>query len=204
LRLLDIAATGALAAREAGTRPDWWSATARVGTRRPGRVESALLRAGRHSYVTYHSLRRVIGDALVNMRTGAWLYPAAASPQALLDHVQQATARLADAAPDDMLVAVPTACRPARHGLGDGNGRVSAHPPHVVVEAERASPARRRRAEVRVRRSPPRASCGPRRIHIYALAWIEGLLVPLNGMTIEFGGAPHRRGANELADRERR
>ncbi|GIJ62030.1 hypothetical protein [Virgisporangium aurantiacum] len=106
LRLLDIAATGALAAREAGTRHDGWSATARVGTRRPGRVESALLQAGRHSYVTYHSLRRVVGDALVTMRTGAWLYPAAASPQALLDHVQQATARLADAAPDDVLVTV--------------------------------------------------------------------------------------------------
>jgi LSD1 subclass zinc finger protein len=106
LHLLDIAATGALAAREAEARHDRWSATARVGTRRPGRLESALLRAGRHSYVTYHSLRRVVGDALVTMRTGGWLYPAAASPQALLDHVAQATARLADAAPDDVLVTV--------------------------------------------------------------------------------------------------
>jgi hypothetical protein len=69
-------------------------------------VESALLRAGRHTYVTYHSLRRVVGDALVTMRTGTWLYPAAGSPQALLDHVAQATARLADAAPDDVLVTV--------------------------------------------------------------------------------------------------
>jgi hypothetical protein len=106
LRLLDLVATGALAAREAGARHDGWSATARVGSRRPGRVESALLRAGRHSYVTYHSLRRVVGDVLVVMRTGASLYPAAASPQALLDHVQQATVQLADAAPDDVLVAV--------------------------------------------------------------------------------------------------
>jgi hypothetical protein len=106
LRLLDIAATGALAAREAATRHDTWSATARVGTRRPGRLETALLHAGRHSYVAYHSLRRVVGDVLVIMRTGAWLYPAAASPQALLDHVEQATAQLADAAPDDVLVTV--------------------------------------------------------------------------------------------------
>ncbi|GAA0896074.1 hypothetical protein [Virgisporangium aurantiacum] len=106
LRLLDIAATGALAAREAVTRHDAWSATARVGARRPGRLESALLQAGRHSYVTYHSLRRVVGDVLVVMRTGAALYPAAADPQALLDHVQQATMQLADAAPDDVLVTV--------------------------------------------------------------------------------------------------
>jgi hypothetical protein len=106
LRLLDLVATGALAAREAGIRHNGWSATARVGSRRPGRVESALLRAGRHSYITYHSLRRVVGDVLVVMRTGASLYPAAASPQALLDHVHQATVQLADAAPDDVLVTV--------------------------------------------------------------------------------------------------
>ncbi|WP_426513104.1 hypothetical protein ACPPVO_22160 [Dactylosporangium sp. McL0621] len=106
LRLLDIAATGAVAARAAAARHDVWSATARVGARRPGRVESALLRAGRPSYVMYHSLRRVVGDVLVIMRTGASLYPAAASPQALLDHVERATAQLAEAAPDDVLVTV--------------------------------------------------------------------------------------------------
>jgi hypothetical protein len=106
VRLLDIAATGALAAREAGARHDGWSATGRVGARRPGRLESALLRAGRHRYITYHSLRRVVGDVLVIMRTGASLYPAAANPQALLDHVEQATVLLADAAPDDVLVTV--------------------------------------------------------------------------------------------------
>ncbi|MEU7874280.1 hypothetical protein [Dactylosporangium sp. NPDC049140] len=106
LRLLDLAATCVHAAREAAARHDAWSATARVGARRPGRLESTLLRAGRHHYVTYHSLRRVVGDVLVIMRTGTALYPAAASPQALLDHVEQATARLADANPDDVLVTV--------------------------------------------------------------------------------------------------
>jgi hypothetical protein len=106
LRLLDLTATGARAAQEAGIRHDAWSATSRIRARRPGRVESALLQAGRRSYVTYHSLRRVVGDALIIMRTGAWLYPTAASPQALLDHVQQATLQLADAAPDDVLVTV--------------------------------------------------------------------------------------------------
>jgi hypothetical protein len=73
-RLLDIAATGALAAQEVGIRHDGRSATARLGVRRPGRVESTLLQAGRHSNVTYHSLRRVVSDALIIMATGAWLY----------------------------------------------------------------------------------------------------------------------------------
>jgi hypothetical protein len=106
LRLLDIPATGALAAREAEARYDAWSATSRIGTRRPRQAESDLLQAGRCSYVTYHRLRRVVGDALIIMRTGTWLYPAAASPQALLGHVQQATAQVAGAAPDDVLVTV--------------------------------------------------------------------------------------------------
>ena len=106
LRLLDIAATGALAAAEAGARYDAWSATGRIGARRPGLVESALLDAGRGSYVIYHSLRRLVGDALIIMRSGARLHPQAASPQALLDHVHEATLLLSDAAPDDVLVTV--------------------------------------------------------------------------------------------------
>ena len=69
-------------------------------------MESALLQAGRCSYVTYHRLRRVVGDALIIMHSGAWLYPAASSPPALLDHMQQATLQLAEAAPDDVLVTV--------------------------------------------------------------------------------------------------
>jgi len=106
IRLLDLAATGARAAQEAQARHDAWSATCRIRGRRPGRVESALLQAGRHTYVTYHSMRRVVGDALIIMRTGCWLYPAGSCPQALIDHVHQATLRLADAAPDDVLVTV--------------------------------------------------------------------------------------------------
>jgi hypothetical protein len=106
LRLLDIAGTGAIAAAEAGARHDGWSATGRVGARRPGPVEAALLHAGRASYVTYHSLRRLVGDVLVSMPTGDCLYPQEASPQALVDHMQQATLRLADADPDDVLVTV--------------------------------------------------------------------------------------------------
>ena len=106
LRLLDITATGALAAQQAGARHDAWSATGRIGARRPGPVESALLHAGRRDYVTYHSLRRLVGDALIIMRNGASLYPRESSPQALVDHMQQATLQLADAAPDDVLVTV--------------------------------------------------------------------------------------------------
>jgi hypothetical protein len=106
LRLLDIAATSALAEQEADVRYDRWSATSRIGPRRPHRIEAALLRAGRSSYVTYHRLRRVVGDALISMRTGAYQYPADASPQALLEHVQHATEQLAGAAPDDVLVTV--------------------------------------------------------------------------------------------------
>lgn len=106
LRLLDIAGTGAIAAAEAAARHDAWSATGRVGARRPGPVESALLAAGRRNYVTYHSLRRVVGDALIIMATGGCLYPQESTPHALVDHVQQATFHLADAAPDDVLVTV--------------------------------------------------------------------------------------------------
>ena len=106
VHLLDFAATGAQAAQEAQARHDAWSATSRIGARRPGRAESGLLHAGRHTYVTYHSLRRVVGDALIIMRTGTWLYPTGRCPQALIDHVHQATLRLADAAPDDVLVTV--------------------------------------------------------------------------------------------------
>jgi len=106
VRLLDLQATGARATQEAQARHDDWSATSRIRGRRPGRVESALLRAGRHTYVTYHSLRRVVGDALIIMETGSWLYPTGSYPQALIDHVHQATLRLADAAPDDVLVTV--------------------------------------------------------------------------------------------------
>jgi hypothetical protein len=106
VRLLDIAASADLATSEAAARHDTWSVTGRVGSRRPGRVEQALLRAGRDTYLTYHSLRRVVGDALIIMADQTWLYPAGASPQALLDHVHQATLRLSDAAADDVLVAV--------------------------------------------------------------------------------------------------
>jgi hypothetical protein len=94
------------AAQEARARHDAWSATSLIGARPPGRVESALLQAGRQTYVTYHSLRRAAGDALIIMRTGSWLYPGGSGPQALIDHVHQATLRLADAAPDDVLVTV--------------------------------------------------------------------------------------------------
>ncbi len=106
LRLLDIAATGALAAAEARDRHDAWSATGRIGARRPNRVETRLLHAGAEAYVTYHSLRRVVGDALIIMATGACLYPQDSSPQALVEHMRQATLQLADAAPDDVLVTV--------------------------------------------------------------------------------------------------
>ncbi|WP_432830862.1 hypothetical protein [Dactylosporangium sp. CA-092794] len=106
LRLLDLAATGALAASEARARYDTWSATGRIGARRPNPVESALLAAGPAAYVTYHSLRRLTGDALIIMATGACLYPQETSPQALIDHMQQAILQLADAAPDDVLVTV--------------------------------------------------------------------------------------------------
>ncbi|MGI5243363.1 hypothetical protein [Dactylosporangium sp. CA-139066] len=106
MRLLDIAATGAFAARQATARYDAWSATGRIGARRPGNAEAALLHAGRRSYVTYHSLRRLAGDALIIMRTGACRYPQEHSPHALVDHMQQATLLLADAAPDDVLVTV--------------------------------------------------------------------------------------------------
>jgi hypothetical protein len=106
LRLLDLAATATLAGRQAQARHDAWSATGRVGTRRPGRIEAGLLRAGRHDYVTYHRLRRVVGDALIIMGTHACLYPQESHPQALVNHMQQATAALADATPDDVLVAV--------------------------------------------------------------------------------------------------
>jgi hypothetical protein len=108
LRLLDTASSGALAAREAAVRHDRWAATGRIGARRPGRVETALLRCGRSDYMTYHRLRRVVGDALIIMRTGTFLYPADHCPQALLDHVHQATLRLSDAARDDVLVTVAT------------------------------------------------------------------------------------------------
>src|SRR5205823_721340 len=108
VRLLDLPATGARAAKEAQARHDAWSATCLIRGRRPGRVESVLLRAGRHTYVTYHSLRRVVGDALIIMGTGAWLYPTGFGPQALIDHVHQAILRLSDVAPDDVLVAVAT------------------------------------------------------------------------------------------------
>nr|BFE56376.1 hypothetical protein GCM10020063_009020 [Dactylosporangium thailandense] len=106
LRLLDIPATGALAAQQATARYDAWSATGRVGARRPDGAESALLHAGRRSYVTYHSLRRLAGDALIVMRTGTCRYPQENSPHALVDHMQQAILLLADAAPDDVLVTV--------------------------------------------------------------------------------------------------
>jgi hypothetical protein len=106
VRLLDMAASADLAKDNAAVRYDMWSATGRVGARRPGPVELALLRAGRHAYLTYHSLRRVVGDALIVMADQSWLYPAGASPQALLDHVHHATLRLADAAADDVLVTV--------------------------------------------------------------------------------------------------
>ncbi len=106
LRLLDTAASGALAAHEAAARHDTWSATGRIGIRRPGRVETALLRSGRQNYMTYHRLRRVVGDALIIMRTATWLYPADSCPQALIDHVGQATLRLSAAEPGDVLVTV--------------------------------------------------------------------------------------------------
>jgi len=106
LRLLDIAATSAHAAAQAGARHDTWSATGRIGTRRPRPFESALLRAGRSDYVTYYSLRQLVGDALIIMGTGAYLYPQDSSPQALVDHVRQATLQVADADPDDVLVTV--------------------------------------------------------------------------------------------------
>ena len=106
LRLLDLAASGALAAAEAAVRHDRWAATGRIGARRPGRVETALLHCGRRDYMTYHRLRRVVGDALIIMRTGTFLYPADHRPQALLDHVHQATLRLSDAACDDVLVTI--------------------------------------------------------------------------------------------------
>jgi hypothetical protein len=106
LRLLDITASGGLAAQEAAARHDRWAATGRIGARRPGRVETALLRCGRADYMTYHRLRRVVGDALIIMASASWLYPADHHPQALLDHVRQATERLSDADPDDVLVAI--------------------------------------------------------------------------------------------------
>ena len=40
------------------------------------------------------------------MSTGAYLYPQERSPQALVDHMQQATRQVADASPDDVLVTV--------------------------------------------------------------------------------------------------
>lgn len=104
--LLDLAGTGAQAAEEAGARHDAWSATGRVCGRRPGRVETELLEAGRADYVTYHSQRRVVGDALIIMRTGGWLHPTGSGPQALIDHVRLAVSTLSEAAPDDVLVTV--------------------------------------------------------------------------------------------------
>ncbi|MEJ3741805.1 hypothetical protein WEI85_00685 [Actinomycetes bacterium KLBMP 9797] len=104
LGLLDLAGTGAEAAQRARARRDTWSQTGRIRGRRPGRVEEALLRAGRQTYVTYHSLRRVVGDALIIMGTRTPLCPTERTTQALVDYVHQATMRLADAAPDDVLV----------------------------------------------------------------------------------------------------
>jgi hypothetical protein len=106
LHLLDLGATGAQAAQDARARHHTWCGTGRVAGRRPGRVESALLDAGAHPYATYHGLRQVVGDALIIMRTGEWLYPVGAAAAALIDHVHQATLRLADAAPHDVLVTV--------------------------------------------------------------------------------------------------
>jgi hypothetical protein len=107
LRLIDVAGTGALAAEEAAARHRLWSATGHVvPRRRPRSVELALLRAGRDSYVTYHRLRRVVGDALLARGCGDVLVPADARPQTLLDHLRTATSRLADADPDDVLYTV--------------------------------------------------------------------------------------------------
>jgi hypothetical protein len=106
LDLLDLAATTTTAEQEARTRHAGWARTRTVRGRRPGQVETGLLQAGRRSYVTYHSLRRVVGDALITMRTGQWLHAGAATPQALVDYVHEATSLLADAAPHDVLVTV--------------------------------------------------------------------------------------------------
>ena len=108
LNLLDLAATGAEAARQARSRHQTWSRTSTIRGRRPGPAEKALLHAGPQTYITYYSLRRVVGDALIIMRTGARMYPAGHSPQALIDYVHQATLLLADAAPNDVLVTVTT------------------------------------------------------------------------------------------------
>jgi hypothetical protein len=104
LRLLDLAATGALAAAEAAARHDTWSTVGRIRGRRPGTAESALLRSGRTAYITYHRLRWVVGDALIDMHTGTWLFAPDRAPQTLLDHMREATRRLSAAEPGDVLV----------------------------------------------------------------------------------------------------
>ena len=106
LDLLDLPGTGEHAAHEARTRYDLWSRSSRIRGRRPNPLESALLQAGERTYVTYHRLRRVVGDVLIDMRSTDWVMPAAATPEALIDYVHHAAYRLSDAAPDDVLVAV--------------------------------------------------------------------------------------------------
>ncbi|GLL03716.1 hypothetical protein [Dactylosporangium matsuzakiense] len=105
---LDLAGTTAAAKREAASRHAEWCRSSTIRRRRPGPAETALLQAGRRSYLTYHSLRRVVGDALISMHTGCWRFADAATPDALVGYVQAATSMLSAAAPDDVLVTVTT------------------------------------------------------------------------------------------------
>jgi hypothetical protein len=108
LRLLDLAASSAIAGRDADRRYHQWSATGAIGARRrfPRGTELALLRAGRDTYQTYHRLRQVVGDALLDRGTDTVLGPADATPAGLLAYLHDATAHLATACADDVLVTV--------------------------------------------------------------------------------------------------
>jgi hypothetical protein len=105
---LDLPATAAQAARCAAGRHDDWRQTGTVRGRRPGLAEAALLHAGRDTYITYHRLRRVVGDAVACMPAGQWFYPAACAPETLVDYVYRATALLAESHPYDVLLAIRT------------------------------------------------------------------------------------------------
>jgi hypothetical protein len=106
LSLLDLPATRDEAAQQAAQRYQSWSATATIRGRRPTGMEAALLGAGQDTYTSYRRLRRVVGDALVIMRSGGRLYPVGSRPRDLVEYVHEATRRLQDAAPDDVIVTI--------------------------------------------------------------------------------------------------